>query len=176
MANHDAVQLVEPLAQNNLSGVLHVAYGEVDLAANPTAADLIRLVKVPAGALIIGGEIWLDEIDTDGTEELEIDFGWAANGGGSETFTTSTGITYTNAFGSASSDGIRNSGVIPTEAAQTTYEPHTASGYYYKLGIFTTGPKFCSRDTIFQGTVIAPATAGGTGKIWARMEYLVVKF
>jgi hypothetical protein len=155
--------------------VLHVAYGEVDLAVNPTAADVIRLVKVPAGALIIGGEMWMDEIDT-GTEELDIDFGWAANGGSSETFTTSTGITYTNAFGSASSDGIRNSGVMPVGDAQSTYEPHTTTGEFYKFGIFTTGPKYCSRDTIFQGTVIADAAAGGTGKIWMRIEYLVVKF
>lgn len=174
MANHDAVQLAEPLAQNNLSGVLHVAYGEVDLAANPTAADLVRIVKVPAGALLIGGEIWIEDLDT-GTEEFDMDLGWAANGGGSETFTTSTGIVYTNAFGTLSSDGIRNTGVI-TGDAQSTYEPHTSGGQYYKLGIFTDGPKYCSRDTTFQGTIIADAATFAAGKIWARMEYLVVKF
>lgn len=62
------------------NGVLGVAWGVYSLAANPTAADIIHFCKVPAGATVIGGFLQGSDLDTNGTEELDISIGWAANG------------------------------------------------------------------------------------------------
>jgi hypothetical protein len=61
------------------AGVLQVAWGVYSLTANPTAADVIEFCRVPKGATVIGGFVQAADLDT-GTEELNIDIGWAANG------------------------------------------------------------------------------------------------
>ena len=59
-------------------GVVCAAYGTIEVAANPVAADIYELCKVPAGAKILGGNLYIDDIDT-GTEALDMDIGWAAD-------------------------------------------------------------------------------------------------
>lgn len=61
-------------------GVLQVAYGIYSLATNPTAADILNICKVPAGATVIGGYVQAADLDTNANETLDIDVGWAANG------------------------------------------------------------------------------------------------
>lgn len=62
------------------AGVLCAAYGSYDFAAEPAAADILEICKVPAGAVILGGFIRCEDIDSDATETIDIDVGYAANG------------------------------------------------------------------------------------------------
>lgn len=70
-----------PVFKNSAgAGAVSAAYGSYALTANPTAADIIEFCKVPAGAVILGGWFRAEDIDSDATEEVDIDIGYAANG------------------------------------------------------------------------------------------------
>jgi hypothetical protein len=139
------------------AGVLQVAYGSYTLAANPTAADIIQFCKVPAGATVIGGWLRGEDIDT-GTEELDIDIGWAANGG--------TGVGAT-----ADPDGFGNFGVITGDAV-TELKPEV-SIFLPLNGTLKSGPVSFDAETMIQGVVNVDAQAGGTGVLWLTVFYVV---
>lgn len=61
-------------------GALGVAWGYYNVAANPTAADIVEMCKLPAGATVIGGFMQAADLDSNATETLDLDCGWAANG------------------------------------------------------------------------------------------------
>ena len=61
-------------------GVLQVAYGIYNVASAPSAADILNICKLPAGATVIGGYVQAADLDTNATETLDIDCGWASNG------------------------------------------------------------------------------------------------
>jgi hypothetical protein len=134
-------------------GVLCVAYGSYTLAANPTAADIIEFCRVPAGATVIGGYLQGADIDT-GTEELDIDVGWAANG-----------------TESADPDGFGNFGVITGDVSV-----HMAvAGIYLPLQgvLITTGPQTFTKETVIQGVVNVDAATGGTGILTLVVFYVM---
>lgn len=62
-----------------VKGGLNVAWGVYTHASNLAATTEIEYCRVPAGATVIGGFFQATDLDT-GTEELDIDIGWAANG------------------------------------------------------------------------------------------------
>lgn len=138
------------------AGVLNVAYGSYTLAANPTAADIIKFCKVPAGATVIGGWLRGEDIDT-GTEALDIDIGWAANGG--------TGVGAT-----ADPDGFGNFGVITGDVV-TELKPE-ASIFLPLNGTLKSGPVSFDAETSIQGVVNVAANAGGTGVLWLTVLYV----
>src|SRR5688572_8776189 len=80
-------------------GVLNVAYGSYDLAANPTAADVLEICRLPKGAVVLGGFLRAEDIDSNATETIEMDVGWLANG-----------------TDSADADGFLNSGALNGDA------------------------------------------------------------
>jgi hypothetical protein len=84
---------------SSTAGVLQVAWGYYNVAAAPSAADVLNICKLPAGATVIGGFIQAADLDTNGTETLDIDCGWAANG-----------------TDSADPDGFGNFGVLTGDA------------------------------------------------------------
>lgn len=141
-----------PKASTVGGGVLHIAYGTYTFAANPTANDVIHFCRVPPRATVVGGYIQGADIDT-GTDALDIDIGWAANG-----------------VESADTDGFGNMGVL-NGAAITNLKPET--GIWRPLGgvLFTTGPQFFTNETIITGLVIAAANAGGTGILTCVVHY-----
>jgi hypothetical protein len=61
-------------------GVLGVSWGYYNVASAPSAADIVEMCKLPAGATVIGGFVQAADLDTNGTETLDLDCGWAANG------------------------------------------------------------------------------------------------
>ncbi len=61
-------------------GALGVAFGYYNVATAPSAADIIEMCKLPAGATVIGGYVQASDLDTNATETLDLDCGWAANG------------------------------------------------------------------------------------------------
>lgn len=141
-----------PVFKGEGSGALCVAWGKYTLAANPTAADIIEFVRLPAGAVVVGGELRGEDIDT-GTEALDIDIGWAANGAES-----------------ADPDGFGNFGVITGDAV-TEWKPEV-SIFMPLNGTLKSGPVTFTRETVVQAVVNAPANAGGTGVLWLRVDYV----
>lgn len=142
-----------PTFQPTGSGSLACAWGKYTLAANPTAADIIKFCKVPAGAVVLGGWLRGEDIDT-GTEALDIDIGWAANG--------------TEA---ADPDGFGNFGVITGDVV-TEFKPEV-SILLPLNGTLKSGPVSFTQETTIQGVVNAAANAGGTGVLWLQVWYLV---
>ena len=61
------------------AGVLCAAYGFYDFAAEPAAADVLKMCKVPKGAVILGGFIRLGDMDTNANETLDFDVGTSAS-------------------------------------------------------------------------------------------------
>ena len=142
-----------PVFESVGRGVLHVATGSIILAANPTAADILEFCFIPAGATIIGGHLRGDDIDT-GTEALDIDIGWAANG-----------------VESADTDGLGNFGIITGDVV-TELKPEV-SIFLPLNGTLKSGPKTFTNKTKITGVVNAPANAGGTGVLWLTVFYTV---
>lgn len=62
------------------AGTLGVAWGYYNFTTAPTAADILDICKLPAGATVIGGFVQAADLDTNATETLDIDVGWRANG------------------------------------------------------------------------------------------------
>lgn len=116
------------------AGNLCAAYGTYDFAAEPAAADVFIACKVPAGAVIIGGWLRAEDIDTDASETLDIDVGTSAD---------------TDAFG--------NFGVLNGDAV-TNYLPE--GGIMLPLhGTLAAGPVTCTAETSIQVTFVDdPAT------------------
>lgn len=142
-----------PVFQPLGNGLLSVAYGSYTLAANPTAADILKLCKLPAGAVVLGGWLRGQDIDT-GTAALDIDVGWAANGAEA-----------------ADPDGFGNFGVL-NGTAVTNYLPE--GGFLIPLhGTLAAGPASFTRETTVQCVFNAPANAGGTGVVSVVVFYTV---
>ena len=135
------------------SGALCVAYGVYEHATNLAAATIIEYCRVPAGAVVIGGWFRGDDLDT-GTEELDIDIGWAANG--AEV---------------ADPDGFGNFGVITGDVV-TEMKPEVSTLLPLN-GVLKDGPVTFTRETVIQGVVNVDAATGGTGTSWVCVFYVV---
>lgn len=134
------------------AGVVCAAYGVYEHASNLAATTVIEYCKVPAGAVIIGGWFGGDDLDT-GTEELDIDIGYAANG-----------------VEEADPDAFGNLGVITGDAV-AGYKPEVGILYPF-FGTLKDGPVTVSKETTITGTVNVDAAAGGTGTSWVVVYYL----
>jgi hypothetical protein len=87
-----------PVYGQGTAGSIKVCYGTYEVAANVEDGDIFVMCKVPGGATIVGGMIFADDLDTNATETLDMDIGWAANGG-------------SGTYDSADPDGLGNLGV-----------------------------------------------------------------
>lgn len=140
-------------------GALYVAHGHYDVAANVEDGDIFELFRTPGKFLAIMGLFQADDIDT-GTEALDIDIGWAANGAGSSTFTDVDGTEYTNAAGSASASGLLNAGVLSGDGVLDVL---TAGSNWRPIVMPT--PKFFYAPTLIQAEVNAAAGTFTAGTI-----------
>lgn len=73
------------------AGVLHAAYGTYDMSANPTADDVLELCKVPAGSVILGGWVRVEDLDSNATETIDFDVGTSADADAYGNFGVQTG-------------------------------------------------------------------------------------
>lgn len=135
-------------------GALQIATGTLELGTAISANDVLEFLRVPAGANIVMGWLYGDDLDT-GTETLEIDIGWAANG-----------------VESADADGLLDSGVISGDAVTGIKEE---TGIWRPLGgkLLTDGPQQFSAETVIQGDVVAGPNSGGTGTLTLVVVYFV---
>ncbi len=73
------------------AGVLNVAYGSYDLSAEPDAASTLAICKVPAGAVILGGWIRMEDLDSNTSETIDVDVGTATDDDAFGNFGVQTG-------------------------------------------------------------------------------------
>ena len=133
------------------AGSVKMAYGEYDVAANVEDGDIFEMCKLPPGAKIIGGWFRGDDLDT-GTETLDMDIGWAANGG-------------SGTYDSADPDGLLNAGVLTGDVFALGNVANVASYNYPLNGLLNTGvfPEFTEETTIqIEANAAAATFAAGT--------------
>ena len=129
------------------AGQLCVAYGSYDAGTGLTTADVIKLCKLPRGAVVLGGFLRMEDLDSNATETLDIDVGTSAD---------------TDAFG--------NFGV-QTGDAVTGYLPE--GGVLLPLhGTLKDGPVSITAETIVQLTVVAAAATAAAGTITLVVHYV----
>lgn len=155
---------------HGLGGNLKVWFGTYTIAAALSANDLINMFKLPKNCLIVGGHMSTTDIDT-GTETLEIDLGFTANGGGAATLDVADRTTYTNNnSGSASATAFIDSGVL---TGDTVTDLLAGMNYRVVQGV-KAGPMFFSEETVVQAKITAAANAGGTGTIFVALYGIVL--
>lgn len=143
-----------PVAKPIGGGTLSAAWGTIEVTANPVAADIYEMCRVPAGAVVTGGYIYGDDLDTNATETLDLDVGWAANG-----------------VDVADPDGLGNLGVLGTD---TVAGIKPEAGYQYLLGgvLITDGPKTLAAETVITVTCVATAATFAAGTLSVVVYYL----
>ena len=131
------------------------AHGLYHVTTAPVANDVIRLCRVPKGAIVTGGHFYGTKMETTSSgAALDLDIGYEANG--SDT---------------ADPDAFGNLGVIST-AAQTGIKPQTDAFRYPLAGVLLTGgPKTLAAETIISATVIASATSWVSGYVGVVVDY-----
>ena len=139
---------------HGFAGNVKAAVGSLELGTALANNDVLQFCKVPAQAVVFGGWLMGDDLDT-GTETLDIDIGWAANG--------------TEA---ADPDGFGNFGVITGDAV-TGIKPEVS--IWLPLGgvLRTGGPQLFSAETRIEGDVNANPNAGGTGTLTLVVLYFI---
>lgn len=142
-----------PVAGGGQGGNLKVAWGTYTHASNLAATTTIEYCRVPKGATVIGGYWMANDLDT-GTEELDIDIGWADNGSDA-----------------ADTDGFGNLDVITGDVSVHT----PVAGIYIPLQgvLLSAGPKTFAAETVIQALVNVDAATGGTGQSTMVVYYVV---
>lgn len=143
-------------------GFLQAAYGTYEITINPVIGDLYKMCKLPAGAVVIGGFFYMDDIDTNASETIDLDVGWPANGG-------------SGTYDSADADGLGNLGVMPGDAS-TLPNIANATGNQIILPSphFGNGDlPFFTKETTIQIEAIAVAATFAAGAVSVVILYVV---
>lgn len=129
------------------AGALCVAYGSYDFAVNPTIADVVEFCRLPRGAVVLGGWLRIEDIDTNAAETFDMDIGTAAD---------------PDAFGNF---GVR------TGDAVTDYLPE--GGTLLPLhGTLKDGPVSITAETVVIGTIVAAAATFAAGTATVVVHYV----
>ncbi len=136
-------------------GAMAVAWGTIEVAVNPVAADIYEMCRIPAGAVVVGGYIYSDDLDTNATETLDLDIGWLGNG---------TEV--------ADPDGFGNLGVMTID---TVAGIKPEAGYQFPFGgkLITDGPQSFSAETVIAVTTVATAATFAAGTLSVVVQYYV---
>ncbi len=140
----DTISPVDP----NLGYITFGIPGWIDIAANPVANDLYQLCWLPAGFTVTGGNAYFFDMDTNATETLELNMGWAANGGA-------------GTYDAVDADGLGNFGVMNGDAFAAPSISATAgnlipfSGILTKVSSSDGGFPYFTKKTKIQATCVA---------------------
>jgi len=148
MATYQSDQYAQNLTYNGIvpSGVVHRVAAKFTITTALAVNDVVKMLRLPAGATVVEGRLKATDIDT-GTETLDIDIGWAANG-----------------VDVADEDGYGNLGV---------WTGDSNNDFAFGNDLWTTGPRTFTVPTDIQLDVNAAANAGGTGVIWMIIDYYI---
>ncbi len=141
-----------PLAGHGFAANLKVAYGSYSVAANVEDGDIFEMCRVPKGATVVMGYVYGADIDT-GTEAMDIDVGWAANG-----------------VDAADPDGFGNLGVWSGDAV-TDIKPEVSVFYPFGGVLRSAGPVTFGADTVIQLEANAAANAFTAGVVTVVVFY-----
>jgi hypothetical protein len=134
---------------------IKIAHGTVEIATNPAPADIFQMCRIPKGAVIVGGRLYGDKLDSigSGSALLDLDVGL-------------------NIAGTRDTDQLGNFGVL-NGAAVTGYKPE--AGHNLPLGGLLTseGPQTMTAEAIVEVAVVASALAFATGTLSINVEYYV---
>jgi hypothetical protein len=134
--------------------------GYYDIAANVEDGDIFEMVKVPAGFLLVGGHLAAADLDT-GTEALDLDLGWAANGTASAaTLALPWGESYADSGNAASATGIINGAVFSGDGVTDVF----AAGVNWRPIILPTALWFAA-PTMIQVEANAAAATFAAGRL-----------
>jgi hypothetical protein len=128
------------------SGVVHRVAAVFTITTALAQDDVVKMLQLPAGATVVDGQLKATDIDT-GTEALDIDIGWAANG-----------------TESADPDGFGNLGV---------WTGDSNNDFAFQNALWSTGPQTFTNATDIQLDVNTAANMGGTGTIWMIIDYIL---
>lgn len=149
-----------PVASYAGAGVLMCAYGQYTIGAAVEDGDIFEMCWVPAGARIVGGMFYGADIDT-GTEALDMDLGWAANGG-------------SGTYDAADPDGLGNLGTLTGDAFAAGNVSPIAGLMYPLSGVMAAGVlPFFTKKTLIQIEANTASNAGHTGLISLVVYYVV---
>jgi len=149
-----------PIAGPSLAGVLQCAYGSYTIGAAVEDGDIFEMCWVPAGAVVVGGMFYGADLDT-GTETLDMDLGWAANGG-------------SGTYDAADPDGLGNLGVLTGDVFAAGNVSPVVGLMYPLSGILATGVlPFFTKKTKLQVEANVAGNAGHTGTISLVVYYVV---
>lgn len=126
------------------TGFVHTMAAKFTITTALAQDDVVKMLRLPAGATVVEGRLKATDIDT-GTEALDIDIGWAANG-----------------VDSADPDGYGNLGV---------WTGDSNNDFAFANDLWTNGPRTFTVPTDIQLDVNTAANAGGTGTIWMVIQY-----
>lgn len=143
-----------PVFKASGAGNLCAAYGTIEIAANPADGDIYELCRVPAGAIVVGGTLYADDLDTNATETLDMDVGWAANGSDA-----------------ADPDGFGNLGVW-TGDVTADVKPVVGNMFDLQGVLLTSGPQAFVNETLIQVEANAAAATAGTGTLSIVVYYI----
>lgn len=122
--------------------------GHIDIAVAPAASDIYELLWVPAGFTVVGGLLTFGDADTHGTETLEFNLGWAANGG-------------SGTYDAVDADGFGDFGVSNGDAFAAPSISSQAGNIIPFAGLLvgvtsaSGGPIHFTKKTMIQATCIA---------------------
>ena len=140
---------------------MYCCWGKITVSANPADGDIYELCRTPSGGggfVALGGWLTLGDLDT-GTEALDIDVGWAANGSSSQRSATMPwGESLSDSGYTADPDGLANLGVLTGDAVTDLF----ASGQNYRPLVLPT-PLWFAQPTMIQAEANAAAAAFAAG-------------
>lgn len=143
-----------PVGGPAVQGVAQVAVGVYDYATNLAATTIIELCRVPKGACVYGGFVQTSDLDTNGSEELDFDVGWAANG-----------------VDTVDVDGFGNFGTLTGDAS--VHLPVAGLWMPFVNIIQDVGFKVFGAETVITATVNTDAATLTAGRFKVVVNYIV---
>jgi len=150
-----------PVFKPHGSGLLCAAYGTYEIAANVEAGDIFEMCRVPAGARVLGGYVYGDDLDTHASETLDMDLGWAANGG-------------SGTWDGVDTDGLGNFDVWVGDAFAVPNIGASAGNVLPISGVLADGDlPYFTKETVIQLYAVAPAATFAAGAVSVVVFYVV---
>jgi hypothetical protein len=135
------------------AGNLCVAYGHHAFTAEQAAADVFEACKVPRGAVVLGGWLRAEDMDSNASETIDMDVGYAANGDVA-----------------ADPDAFGNFGVLTGDAIA---EHLPEGGQLIPLhGTLKDGPVTLTADTVITVTFVDDAATFAAGTVTVVVFYV----